>query len=330
MRIALLGVGLLVLWQVGGMLLLVFSACLVAVVLNALSRSLGRFTHISHGYALAITVIAILLALVAAIAFLGVQIRGDFEFLVAEVPKTLDRELGRIGIDTSAIDLGKLDSGSWTGMLGGLANYTGAAVSIAMNTFLVVVGGVFLAAQPRLYRRIVVYLFPKRLCRTTLSVLNNTGAALRRWMLGQLLLMAGIGVITTAGLMLIGVPSALGLGILAAFLEFIPVAGPVIAAVPGVLVGFSNGFEVGLWTLALYVGVQQIESSFVIPMVQRRTVSLAPALGLLSIIVFGFWFGALGIMLSAPLAVFLQVIVAQLYSRDLLGWKIKVPGATHA
>lgn len=327
MRLVLLAAGLFVIWQGARVLLLVFAACLFGVLLNAFARYLVRLSRMPYGAAIALTLLAIIVVISTTVAVLGVQIQGDFAYLFTEVPKTLERELDRLGIDAGAIDLqGGLDSSGWSALLGGLASSAGMAVTALTNAFLVLIGGVFLAAHPKTYRRFLVHLFPRRMCRKTLSVLRNVGLALRHWMLGQLLLMIGIGVVTTIGLMLIGVPSALGLGVLAGLLEFVPLVGPIMAAIPGVLVGFSMGMETGLWTLAFYIVLQQAESTFVIPLIQRRTVSLAPALGLLAILVFGVWLGPLGVVLSAPLAVLIQVVLIQLYSRDRLGWDIPIPG----
>lgn len=331
MRLVLLAAALIVLWQTAGVLLLVFAACLFAVVLNALASQICRLSPLPYAAALALTILVLAGVLAASVAVLGVQIHGDFTFLLSEIPKTLDRELRHLGIDMAAIDLNSQFAASdWGGVLGGLANSAGAALTGVTNVALVVIGGIFLAARPTTYRMIALYLFPRRMCPKVMSVLDNLGSALRNWLLGKILLMLGIGVVTTLGLMLIGVESALGLGLLAGLLEFIPIVGPILAAIPALVVGFSNGFETGMWTLLLYLGVQQIESNLVVPLVQRRTVDLPPALGLCAIMVFGVWFGPVGIMLSAPLAVCVEVLVVQLYARDVLGWDVAIPGTGRA
>ena len=328
MRAVLLAAGLFLIWHTASALLLVFAAALLAVVLHALARRVANLTRIPYQPSLALVIILIVVAIPTGFALIGVQVQDDFAYLANELPKALNEQMDRLGIDLQSIDVPNmlLGQNGWAGLLGGLANYTSAALSIVTSTALVVFIGIFLAVQPESYRRIIIRLFPKHWSKTTVSVLDNIGDALEQWMLGQLLLMVFIGVVTTVGLMIIGVPSALGLGVLAGLLEIVPFAGPIVAAVPAVLIALTTGYDVAAWTLLLYVGVQQIESNVIIPIVQRRIVSLAPALGLLSVMAFGIWLGPLGVMLSAPLAVCAQVLVTQLYSRDILGWDVDIPG----
>lgn len=332
MRVILLAAGLFFLWHVSGVLLLVFTAALLAVAIHALARMLMRILPFSYRIAMLTVVLLVLAAIPTGFALLGVQAQGDFAYLANQLPKTFNDTLANMGVDLESLDIADqiLGENGWTGLLGGLANYTTVALSIVTSATLVVIGGVFLAAQPSIYRRTIVRLFPKSWSDTTVSVMDNLGEALKGWMLGQSILMLGVGVVTTIGLHVIGVPSALGLGILAGILEIVPVAGPIIAAVPAILIALSAGYDTALWTFLLYLGVQQLESNLVVPIVQRHTVSLAPALGLLAILVFGILFGPLGVMLSAPLAVTVQVLVTQLYSRDMLGWEMEIPGTRAA
>lgn len=327
MRIVFLAAGIVLLWQLVGALLVLFSACLLAIILHALARHFSHVSRLNYGLALAIVIVSMIVLLVGGTVVLGVQVQDDFIFLINEIPSTLRSEISRFTAEPISLDK-IVGSNGWSGVLGGIANYTSAAMSSVTSIVLIVIGGIYLAAQPKLYQHMAVFLFPKRLSKKVLSVLHNLGSALEHWLLGQLVLMFGIGIATTGGLMFIGVPSALGLGILAGLLEFIPVIGPIAAAFPALVIALSAGYDVALWTLLLYLGIQQVEANLFVPFVQRRAVNLPPAVGLLSIAVFGVLFGPVGIMLSAPLAVCGQVLITQLYSRDKLGWPLKIPGTT--
>ncbi|MGZ9075463.1 MAG: AI-2E family transporter [Burkholderiaceae bacterium] len=92
--------------------------------------------------------------------------------------------------------------------------------------------------------------------------------------------MVAIGALTTLGLWLIGVPSALALGLLAGLAEFVPIVGPTIAAIPALLIALTLGPDVLVWTLLLYLAIQQIEGNVIMPIVTRHAVDLPPALAL--------------------------------------------------
>jgi predicted PurR-regulated permease PerM len=128
-----------------------------------------------------------------------------------------------------------------------------------------------------------------------------------------------VGVLTGLGLWLIGVPSALALGLLAGVLEFIPLAGPVLAAIPALLLALTVGVDTALWAGGLMLLIQQIEGNLIQPLVQRYAVQLPPALFLFALIGFAAMFGAIGIVLAAPLTVVVYVLNKRLYVQDALG-----------
>ena len=111
--------------------------------------------------------------------------------------------------------------------------------------------------------------------------LNDSGHALRRWLGAQLIAMIIVGTLIGVGLAVVGVPSALALGMIAGVAEFVPIIGPVIGAIPALLLASTESFEMVLWTLAVFVVVQQVESNIIMPIVAGRAVELPPAVGLL-------------------------------------------------
>lgn len=121
-------------------------------------------------------------------------------------------------------------------------------------------------------------------------------------------------------------PSALALGFLAGLSEFVPIVGPVLGAVPALLLALSEGGNTVFWVLGLYLAVQQIESNLIMPLVQRETVDLPPVLTLFAILALGVLFGPLGVLLGTPLTVVIHVAVMQLYVRDTLHEAVRLPG----
>ena len=158
------------------------------------------------------------------------------------------------------------------------------------------------------------------------DTVDDAGEALRLWLGAQLLAMIIVGVMIGAGLAIIGVPSALGLGFIAAMLEFVPIVGPIVAAVPALLLASTQSTEMVAWTLGLFVIVQQIESNVIMPLVSGRVVKLPPAVGLFAVVAIGILFGPLGLLLGYPLAIVMDVAVRRLYVRDALGEDVEIAG----
>lgn len=138
--------------------------------------------------------------------------------------------------------------------------------------------------------------------------------------------MAVIGVMTGVGLWMLGVPSALVLGIIAGLLEFIPFAGPILSAIPAVLLALAVSTDLALWTVAMCVFVQHAEAYLIQPVIQRYAVDLPAVILLFSLLAFGAMFGALGVIFAAPLAVVSYVLVKRLYVQEALDTPTPIPG----
>lgn len=178
--------------------------------------------------------------------------------------------------------------------------------------------GVFLAAAPGIYLvglRVLVAPEWRDRCDVVLIAL---GATLRAWIAAQLLAMVIVGTLTYAGLKLLGMPLAGILAVLAAVLGFIPVLGPIIAAIPGLLLAFAMGWSMMAWVAGLYLLVQTVEGNLITPLVQSRAIQLPPALILIAQLFMLTMFGLLGLALAAPLAAVLLVLTQHLYVHGFL------------
>lgn len=139
-----------------------------------------------------------------------------------------------------------------------------------------------------------------------------------RWVLAQLTLAVIIGVLVGLGLWVIGVPYALVLGLLAGILEIIPVIGPIVAAIPGVIVALSQSLTLGVIALVFYVLVQQAENHFLVPTVMRRAIGLNPLVTLIAILLGARLAGTIGVILSVPIATVLSIFLADIFSTETL------------
>lgn len=149
-----------------------------------------------------------------------------------------------------------------------------------------------------------------------LDLWNRTRHKIGLWMQGQLVLGLLIGVMVWLCLMIIGVRHALLLAVLAACFELIPVFGPVLAAVPAVIIGFVDGGPMmGVGVIVLYIILQQFENHLIYPAVVTQVVGVPPILVILGLIIGANLGGFLGILLSVPVAAALQELINDVKSR---------------
>ena len=147
------------------------------------------------------------------------------------------------------------------------------------------------------------------------GIIESMEKNLGGWLRGQLLLMVVVGVLVYLGLFALGVEYALPLAVIAGLFEVIPTIGPVLSAVPALLVGFATSFGLGIWVLVLYVVVQQLENSLIVPNVMGRAVGFSPLTTLLIVFAGAQLFGIGGAVLSIPVAILLNI-----FAHELLSW----------
>lgn len=326
-----LAVGLLLLaaWRLVDMLLILFAAVVFAVLLRALADLVMRVLPVSRSAALTVTVFALVIGFGGGATLFGATITGQFVELVNQLPRAWQVVRERIGdVNWLTLMLGRLGQSLSSGdaIMGQVTGVLTTAFGIATNFFLIVFAGIYMAAQPDLYRRGLARLVPPDGRARFLEALDTCGLALNQWMIGQFIAMALVGAITGIGLVLLGVPSALALAMFAALVEFVPVVGPIIGAIPALIIALSQSYQLALWVLALFVIIQQIEGNLIQPLIQKRLVRLPPALLLFAIVGMGLLFGPMGILLAAPLTIVVFVLVRELYVQDILGDPVTKPG----
>jgi len=199
-----------------------------------------------------------------------------------------------------------------------LAGATGV-VSVILTLVIVVFVGVFLAAQPQVYRRGVLSLVPKRHRFAAADILLDIDRVLRRWLIGQLIDMVFIGVCTFVGLHLLGVPLAFLLALIAALFNFVPNFGIIFSLIPAALLALAVSPVLVLWVIGLYLVIQTFEGQVLQPLVQGRAASIPPALLLITQVLVAFLAGPLGVILATPLMAVTMVLIRRLYVEKTLG-----------
>jgi predicted PurR-regulated permease PerM len=311
-------------------LLIVFAAILFAVFLRGLADLLGDKTGLGKGLSLAIVGVALLTVLSGSIYLLAPDIADQIKELRAELPKAVNSLRGQL----ERYNWGKLilqqipapeqivnGDGSGGSMLLRVGNVFSSTFGVLLKFFIFLLLGVYLAAEPRLYVRGFLRLFPPSKRERAGEVVAAIGDTLRWWLVGKFCSMLIIGVMTTVGLRLLGVPLSLTLGLFAAVTSFVPNFGPIIAVIPAALIALASNPISAVYVLILYYGIQFVESYLITPNIERHTVLLPPALTISTQLLLGVLIGGLGLVLATPLVAIALVLVQMLYVEDVLGEK---------
>lgn len=315
-----------VLWGLGSVveiLLVVFAGILVAVFLRGLSTSLSKATPLSEGWSLAVVALGLAGTVVLGIWLLAPEVSKQVEELSRTLPeslKSLRDQISSTGWGAALVNQAS-EADKWISERSALSQATSflSTTTGALAGFLIIlVLGLYMASEPAYYRKGVVRLVPVVHRKKADKLLLSLGETLHWWLIGQLMSMTLIGLLTWIGLLLLGVPLALTLALIAAVLTFVPNVGPIIAVIPALLLAVVESPMRGVYVLLLYFGIQMVESYLVTPLIQRRTIRLAPALILTAQMVAGSLLGLFGVALATPLVAVLVVLVQKLYVEDTL------------
>lgn len=308
-------------------LLLVFAAVLLSIFLRGLADLVNRYTHLSEGLSVLLISFLLVVIIAGAIALLAPSVAEQIRHLRTELPesaKQVSNYISQFGWGRTLIEqmpsadeiMKKIDASSFLTSVGGVFSSTVGAVG---NFFVVILLAVYIASEPRFYVRGFVKLFPIENRPRVKEVLHGIFETLRWWLIGKVGSMVFIGLLTWIGLSILGVPLALTLGLIAGILSFIPNFGPIISAIPAILLAFIDNPITALYVLALFVGVQLIESNLVTPLIERETIELPPALTIVFQLALGIIIGGLGLVLATPILAVVMVIVQMVYIQDVLG-----------
>lgn len=308
------GTGLAILGVItlGQPLLLIVGGAIFAVFLDGGVRLLGRYLPIPRAWRLLLVLVLGFGFVGWVLWFAGTTIAAQFEALRAVVTAQFDRLMSF----ASSLGLVAGQPTNWRSqILGGIGRLTsavGSVIGATASMIAMLVIGIFLASEPRLYDRGIAWMLPLRHRAGFYRIAEHVGFTLRRLLFGRLIAMIFEGVFTWFMLTVGGVPMAGLLGLVTGVLAFIPNIGAITSGVLMIAVGFSAGYGQGIWCIIVYFLVHNIDAYVVVPFVARRTVDLAPAVLLAMQLLMAALFGILGVLFADPILATLKVVLVDL------------------
>lgn len=289
-------------------LLIILAGLVFASMLDGGVRLLGRVLPIGRGWRLLIVCILTVVFIVGTFYLTGIQ----FAIQINQLRSTLEGQAVRVtawltqqGLMPGASDISGIARQALSSV-GRLTSWVGTAFGALTTLFMIMVIGLFVAMDPRVYDRGLQWMIPRSHRAEFAVTVDRMGFTLRRLLAGRLLGMLAEGILTWVALMLGGVPMAMILGILTGLLAFIPNIGAFIAGALMIAVGFSAGADTGIWAILTYVVVQTFDGYVLLPLVAKKTVDMPPALTLGTQILASALLGILGLALADPMTAMIK------------------------
>lgn len=316
--------GLLLLAWAGPTVILIFAGILVGTVLHGLAALISRSTPIPYTWSLTLICIVIAALIALGSGWLGPHVADQLAQLGEQLRESWDNLMERLR--SSSVLSGFVEDltlekalSQLQAALGGLMSMASALIAVVGGIVVVVFIGIYTAATPGVYTAGPIWLVPAERRDQARDLLQAIAKTLQWWFVARLMSMTVVGLLTGIGLWLIGMPLFAALGVLAAVFSFIPYLGPVLSAVPALLIALAQSPTMGLWVLLLYLGVQTAESYLLTPQFVQRAISLPAAAILMVQLLFGVFFGILGVAFASPISATILTIVQKTVRRPGLG-----------
>ncbi|MGK7878442.1 MAG: AI-2E family transporter [Xenococcaceae cyanobacterium] len=322
-------ISLYILWQIRQVLLVLFTAVVLANALNILVKRFQRW-GMKRGYAVLLSVSLSLTALVGFFWLIVPPFADQFQQLAVKVPEGIERLIDWLNLLKDRLSPDQIESlpdineltkqlqPLVNKLLGGGLSFFYGSLGVLLTLLLLLVLTLMLLADPQPYRRGFVRLFPSFYRRRVDEILVLCEEDLQGWLTGIFLNMGVIAVLSFIGLLILGIPLALAQAMLAGILTFIPNIGPALSVVSPMAIALLEEPWKALAVLILYIVIQQVESHVLTPLVIGQQVSLLSAVTLLAQVFFATFFGFLGLFLALPLTVVGTVWLREVLIKDIL------------
>lgn len=312
---ALITIILLIFEATFNIVMLVLAGILIACYFRGISEFLQRKCHLSSTLSMVISVVGSFLVFCGIMYLVGATFWSQTVALKEALPELIDSveeflEKSDVGRDVLAWADQIKSSKEFSSFISKFFVTTFGSIA---NIYIIVLVGIFFTISPSLYVNGVTQLVPPKHRPRAEEIIEHLGSSLKKWLAGKFIAMFAVFVLTAIGLLILDVKLWLTLSILAGLLNFIPNFGPLMSAVPALLVGFSHDANLAVIIGIMYLGIQLFESSVITPKAQFHLISIPPALIILAQIFMGALTGILGVIFATPLMLIVIIMVQELY-----------------
>jgi predicted PurR-regulated permease PerM len=305
-------------------LLMLFAGALLAIFYRGCSFWLASKINWDPDKILPIIIILHLGLSVLIVILLSPQVSEQIERLSEEIPESV-RNLQEEFFQTRVggiVERNLPDDGNVVGdsesMFQTVFDFFQITLEVLVNIVIMFVFALFLAFNPKLYKNGFISLFPKKRRPRISEVWDNVNVTLFKWFIGQILDMTSIFIMTAIALWLLDIPLVLTLSLIAFLFSFVPNIGPILSALPAILLAFTIEPIYAVYVGLAYLGIQMFESYFITPNIQKKAIKMPPILLLSFQLIMVSFAGVLGLLISTPLLAALIIIVKMLYIEDVL------------
>ena len=313
-------------FAVKNLALLVFASFVIAASLNPFVDKLQKW--MSRGLATTVALTTFLAVILGAVVPLILIMLEEINTLIVSIPQKIEIVKNFLatktifGVQLSNIigDTQPLSSSS-TEFLGNAVQTTLAASASVVGAFAIV----FIIAMVVFYmlqdktvmRNWFLSLFPQDIRPKAAEIAKNITEKVGGFVVAQCTSMVSVGIVTSIGLAILGVPYALALGLLAGILDIVPIVGPILATFMAISVAYSKGWGFVIGVLVVYVLAQWISNNFIRPLIFGKFMNLHPLVILLSFLVAAEFLDVWGVILAPAIVAVLAVLFDELYVKQI-------------
>lgn len=325
--VALLAVVILIARVAFNVLLMVLAGTLIATFFHGFGDLIQRHTRLGRRPAMIIAVGGSFALLGLLLWFMGTTIQHQIAELSDKLPQTVNSVKAKMSSSPIGQKILQSVSGDNSQKLMATAQtFFSTSFGVLGDIYIIMFLGIFFTANPSMYKNGILVLVPAGHKETGKHIINRISLALKGWLKGLMVSMVLVTIMISTGLLIIGVPVAMVLGLITGLLEVVPNFGSVLAMIPGVLLALTISTNTGIIVALLYITSQTITANIVNPLIQKKMINLPPALTLISQLIMGAISGALGIILAVPLLAITVILVDELYVKTIDGGKVTDEG----
>lgn len=295
-------------------LLMTFMGVLIAVYFHGLADFIAKKTRINRKFSLFISIAGTVALLSAASWVIGSTVQQQTAQLSHALPQIISAAKTKLaGSSAGQQVLGYISGDNSKRLLDTAGTFFSSSFGVIGDLYIILFLGIFFTADPSLYKNSLLAILPPEREPDGEIIWSRISTALRAWIKTKLISTVLITIAVAFGLKIIGLPGTLVLGLIAGLLDIIPNFGPVIAMIPGVLLGLMAGPQTAVFAALVYVACQLIVSSTIMPLIQKRMTNIPPAITMISQLIMGVICGLMGIILAVPILLVLTIVIEELY-----------------